>query len=217
MNKEYYNKFAIGLIDGLLIRLDQDYSMLDGIDGPTERQNKRVRIRNGSVLQSNVWVGEKNGHIMKTPEKSVHEWLCKLNMLPSTTEELDYDKEYPSPFKDNVTKALLMLRWITGLQAMNQQNAVDITKKELEEIGLEHMSVMDWKILFDKTFKPVISSYHEGTWTVKIGSRDAVPGNGPGTIKIKVSQFSGLYNNILEHHQRVFDELKKQPVTNEKT
>ena len=216
MNKEYYNKFATGLIDGLLIRLDQDYSILDTIEGETRNQTKKVRIRNGSILERNVWIGEKNGHVMKTPERSVHEWLCKLNMIPSTSEELDYDKEYPSPFKDNVTKALLMLRWITGLQAMNKQNAVEITKEDLKEIGLEHMSVMDWKILFDKSFKPVVSHYHEGTWTVKIGSRDAVPGIGPGTIKIKVSQFSGLYNNIVKHHQRVLEDLKKQPVTNEK-
>ncbi|MCP4324981.1 MAG: hypothetical protein GY787_24660 [Alteromonadales bacterium] len=215
MNKEYYNKFATGLIDGLLIRLDQDYSMLDTIEGETRNQTKKVRIRNGSILERNVWIGEKNGHVMKTPEQSVHEWLCKLNMIPSTSQEIDYDKEYPSPFKDNVTKALLVLRWITGLQAMNRQNAVDITKEDLKEIGLEHMSVMDWKILFDKSFKPVVSHYHEGTWTVKIGSRDAVPGSGPGTIKIKVSQFSGLYNNIVKHHQRVLEDLKKQPVTNE--
>lgn len=216
MNKEYYNKFAIGLIDGLLIRLDQDYSMLDGIEGPTERQNKRVRIRYGAVLQTNVWVGEKQGHIMKQPERCVHDYLCKLNMIPSINEEIDYDKEYPSPFKDQFTRALLMLRWITGLQAMNKQNAVEITKEDLKEIELDHMSVMDWKIMFDKAFKPVVSHYHEGTWTVKIGSRDAVPGTGPGTIKIKVSQFSGLYNNIVKHHQRVLEDLKKQPVTNEK-
>lgn len=215
MNKEYYNKFAIGLIDGLLIRLDQDYSMLDGLDGPTQNQNKKVRIRYESVLQSNVWIGEKQGHIMKQPERCVHDYLCKQNMIPSTNEEIDYDVEYPSPFSDGVTKSLLMLRWVTGLQAMNKQNAVDITKEDLKEIGLDHMSVMDWKIAFDKSFKPVVSSYLDGTWTVKIGSRDAVPGTGPGTIKIKVSQFNGLYNNIVEHHQRVFDELKKEPATNE--
>ena len=217
MNKEYYNKFAVGLIDGLLIRLDEEYSMLDGVEGPTKNQNKHVRIRNGAILQSNVFVGEKQGHIMKTPERCVHDYLCKLNMIPSINKEIDYDKEYPSPFKDQFTRALLMLRWITGLQAMNNQDAVELTKEDLKEIELDHMSIMDWKIMFDKAFRPVVSHYHEGTWTVKIGSRDTVPGTGPGTIKIKVSQISGLYNNILAHHQRVFDQLKKQPVTNEKT
>jgi len=72
MNTEYYNKFAVGLIDGLLVRLDQDYSMLDGIEGPTQNQNKKVRIRNGSILKKNEWVGEKQGHIMKPIETSVH-------------------------------------------------------------------------------------------------------------------------------------------------
>jgi len=213
MNTEYYNKFAVGLIDGLLIRLDQDYSMLDGIEGPTQNQNKKVRIRNGSILKKNEWVGEKQGHIMKPIETSVHEWLCKQNLIPTVGKEIDYDYEYPSPFSDKITKSLLMLRWITGLQAINKQDAIEITKSDLAEIGLEHQSVMDWKIIFDKTFKPVISSYHNGTWLVKIGGRDAVPGNGPGTIKIKVSQFSGLYNNIVEHHNKVKKELTKTPIT----
>ena len=226
MNKEYYNKFAIGLIDGLLVRLDQDYSQLVNVDGDTRNQTKKSRVRHGSILNTEgqrtnsltpSLIGEKKGFLMVQPERSVHEWICKLNMIPSTFEEIDYDKEYPSPFKDQFTRALLMLRWITGLQAMNNQDAVELTKEDLKEIELDHMSIMDWKIMFDKAFRPVVSHYHEGTWTVKIGSRDTVPGTGPGTIKIKVSQISGLYNNILAHHQRVFDQLKKQPVTHEKT
>ena len=212
MTTDYYNKFAVGLIDGLLIQTDEDYSMYDTIEGETKNQTKKVRIRDGSIKERNAWIGEKNGHVMKTPERSVHEWICKLNMIPSTFTDIDYDYEYPSPFKDNVTKALLMLRWVTGLQAMNNQDAVDITKEDLKEIGLDHTSVMDWKMVFDKMFRPSISQYHEGAWTVKIGGRDAVPGNGPGTIKIKVTQFTGLYNMILDHHKKVMELPKVEKV-----
>ena len=95
---------------------------------------------------------------------------------------------------------------------MNNQDAVDITKEDLKEIGLDHTSVMDWKMVFDKMFRPSISQYHEGAWTVKIGGRDAVPGNGPGTIKIKVTQFTGLYNMILDHHKKVMELPKVERV-----
>ncbi len=209
MKNQYYNKFAIGLIDGLLIKLDPDYSMLDTIEGETRNQTKKVRIRDGSVLEKNKWVGEKCGHIMKQPEVSVHEWICKQNMI-AVINDIDYEYEYPSPFKDGVTKSLLMLRWITGLQAINKQNAIDITKEDLKEIGLDHTSVMDWKMTFDKLFRPVTSQYHEGTWTVKIGGRDAIPGNGPGTIKIKTTQFTGLYNMILDHHKKMIESLPEK-------
>ena len=211
MTTDYYNKFAVGLIDGLLIQTDEDYSMYDTIEGETKNQTKKVRIRDGSILKRNAWIGEKNGHVMKTPEMSVHEWICKQNMIP-VIDDIDYEYEYPSPFSDAVTKSLLMLRWVTGLQAMNNQDAVDITKEDLKEIGLDHTSVMDWKMVFDKMFRPSISQYHEGAWTVKIGGRDAVPGNGPGTIKIKVTQFTGLYNMILDHHKKVMELPKVEKV-----
>ena len=211
MTTDYYNKFAVGLIDGLLIQTDEDYSMYDTIEGETKNQTKKVRIRDGSILKRNAWIGEKNGHVMKTPEMSVHEWICKENMIP-VIDDIDYEYEYPSPFSDAVTKALLMLRWVTGLQAMNNQDAVDITKEDLKEIGLDHQSVMDWKIVFDKMFRPAISQYYKGTWTVKLGGRDAIPGNGPGTIKIKVTQFTGLYNMILDHHKKVMELPKVEKV-----
>ena len=207
MKKEYYNKFAVGLIDSLLIKTDQDYSMYETVEGETKNQTKRLRIRNGSIIERNKWIGEKCGHIMKPMELSVHEWLCKQNMIPGlSADTIDYDLEYPSPFKDGVTKALLMLRWVTGLQSINKQDAVLITKEDLKEIGLDHTSVMDWKMTFDKMFKPVISHYDKGIWTVKIGGRDVVPGNGPGTINIKVAQFNGLFDSILKHHDRLIEE-----------
>ena len=75
MKTNYYNKFALGLIDGLLIQTDEDYSMYDTVEGETKNQTKKVRIRDGSIKERNAWIGEKNGHVMKTPEMSVHEWI----------------------------------------------------------------------------------------------------------------------------------------------
>ena len=238
MNKSYYTKFSVGLIDSLLIKSQEhtDYlvpltrgsgATATGKDIPMGTLVRPEKTGNDFEWMMGSSIVEKNQTWKKiTLDETVHNWLIKSEMKP-VLEDIDYDYEYVSPFPDNITKALLLLKWIIGIQVITK-DIVTITREDLAKIGYDHLSPLQLKINFDKIFgkhEGIKSSnkqfngcltknhYNEDTkeWYVKIGPREVIVDNGPGSVRIKTTQYNGLLDTIMQHHQEVLEETKKQP------
>lgn len=221
----YYFNYNTGLIDGLLTRLGiEDYAFAEGTQDPRANEvpndlymKSRTlgkKVKRNNVLQSNVMVGgpitEKSrntGHKTEPIDKYLRNWLHKQAM-EAVLEDFDYDHEYYSPFDNNINKLLLILKWITGIQSITR-NMVEITKEDLKAIDMDHKSVMDIKIAFDKLFynSIVYSSYDAGTWSIKLGTRDLKVGEGPGFINMRidiphlVTKITEYHTNLKQNHQ----------------
>ena len=184
MKENYYNTFATGLIDSLLIRLNEHTDYLvpvrdtDTTDGDIVDAAKKGKLVRPDYAGSDfTWMegkglGTYEGKNMKKPitykkigiDATVHKYLLKQEMKPSMG-DIDYSHEYASPFPDSVNKTLLLLKWITGIQSITGDTVV-ITKKELAKIGYDHISPLQLKIQFDKLFGyHKITEYHKSFYS----------------------------------------------------
>tara|TARA_R110002153_G_scaffold272842_1_gene442214 strand:- start:47 stop:769 length:723 start_codon:yes stop_codon:yes gene_type:complete len=238
MNKSYYTKFSVGLIDSLLIKSQEHTDYLvpltsgsgatkTGKDVPENYLVRPEKTGNDFEWMMGSSMVEKNQTWKKlSTDETVHNWLIKSEMKP-VLEDIDYDYEYKSPFDGTISKALLLLKWIIGLQVITK-DTVSITREDLAKIGYDHLSPLQLKINFDKIFGKTDglqynstklngcltkNHYNEDTktWDVKIGPREVIVDNGPGSVRIKTTQYNGLLDTIMQHHQEVLEETKKQP------
>lgn len=235
----YYFNYTSGLIDGLLKRTGtEDYVIVEGSTDPGKtnkygRTIPREHILYSSLINKKVipqnWIDTETmpGKIYDQSRNTgdtwipidghkksyLREWLSKNEstiFTPSTSNEVDYDKEYKSPFDNNIDKMLLILKWIAGIQSITGKT-VEITREDLKAIDMEHKSTMDIKIAFDKIFPKsiVYSSYDSGTWSIKLGTRDIRTGNGPGYINMRIN-IPHLVENIETYHNDLQIKVKEE-------
>lgn len=201
----YYNTFTIGTIDSLLQNTMKDRYCLEETS-PSKRTHwskltkKGVRRLNQRIARDEM--GRQIG-TAESPDTFLRNFLHK-EAMEAVMQNFNYQHEYASPFDNGVNQMLLIYKWITGLQSLTKE-IVLIDKSALAKLGMDHKSVMDIKIAFDKLFpyEIVKSTYDSGTWFIKLGSRSLLVGEGPGYIKIKM-QIPALEEKIRKHH----DDLK---------
>jgi len=245
MNTQYYTKFSVGLIDSLLTRQQENTDYLipltsgRGDTASTTTINERTLVRPEKTGNDFEWMmGSQMVERPQTWKRSnldttVHNWLIKQEMKP-VLEDIDYDYEYASPFKDGITRLLLVFKWITGIQSITKEE-VRLTKQDLELIGLDK-PVYHYTKLFETLFGPINSyelskitgrytrdlsgsltynKYDPDTkeWVIKVGPRDLAVANGPGSVCIKTTSYTGLLNMIIEDHDRRKKELTKEPIS----
>ncbi len=220
----YYNTFTTGTIDSLLMNIGKDgYAIPVDLETDGDRKTeahyyskirKKRMIRN-NVGKSKVRVGgpttDKSrafGYEITPVDTFLRTYLHK-EAMEAVMEDFNYEHEYASPFDNGINQMLLIYKWIIGLQSITK-NIVDITKDDLAKLGMDHKSVMDIKIAFDKLFSHEIvkSTYDSGTWFIKLGGRSLLVGEGPGYIKIKM-QIPALEDKIKAYHNELQAELDK--------
>jgi len=206
----YYNTFTIGTIDSLL-----QNTMKDGycLEEPSRDKRthwskltkKGVRRLNERITRDEM--GRQIGTAV-SPDKFLRNFLHKQAM-EAVMEDFNYEHEYASPFDNGINQMLLVYRWITGQQSLTKE-IVSIDKADLVKLGMDHKSIMDIKIAFDKLFPHEIvkSTYDSGTWFIKLGGRSLLVGEGPGFIKIKM-QIPALEDKIKAYHNELQAELDK--------
>jgi len=220
---KYYFNFTTGLIDGLLTRLGHENYTAEENESkalalPPDRlvyskYLKKKVIRN-TIKESEAFnpghVSDKSrntGSIDYSLDERLHNFFYKEELIPDfDPKNINYSKEFKSPF-DNITNVMLcFFKLITGIQSITRQYVV-IDKKLLEKLDLDGASVMDWKIAFDKRFynQIVSSHYEDGKWYVKLGSNCLKVGDGPGHINILI-QKENIINKIEQHHQELLKE-----------
>lgn len=244
MKTQYYTKFSVGLIDSLLTRNQNDTDYLIPLTSGTGNTSGGTHVQSGILVRpektSNDFEWMMGTSMVEKHQTwksldldtTIHNWLLKQEMK-TVLGDLDYDYEYASPFKDGLTKTLLILKWITGIQSITKQE-VRISKQDLERIGLNHPP-LHYKIIFDEHYGPLSShqlskitgrhtrslsgslinnKYDPDTkeWVIKIGPRDTYVVDGPGSVRIKTTQFTGLLNMIIEDHNRLIEEQNKPKV-----
>lgn len=219
----YYKTFSTGLIDGILIREDKKipttqaeyYDNERNVSGEKWHQQtslrrminskdnieKHLEVRDGTMTEG--YAGLSN------IDTCVYDYLCRLELKPSFGGEIDYTYEFAAPFSDTINKLLLIVKWVAGIQSITQENSVEITKDNLKEIST--MSPLQLHKAIKELFKDDVFgrnhyNYDDNILTLMVGGRDRKISEGFGYIKIKTTQYTGLLNNIMKHH----DELIKE-------
>lgn len=206
----YYNTFTIGTIDSLLQNTMKDGYCLEETSR-TKRTHwskltkKGVRRLNQMITRDEM--GRQIG-TAESPDKFLRNFLHK-EAMEAVMEEFNYKHEYASPFDNGINQMLLIYKWISGRQSITKEMVL-ISKDDLAKLGMDHKSVMDIKIAFDKVFPHEIvkSTYDSGTWFIKLGSRSLMVGEGPGYIKIRM-QIPALTEKIKAYHDELQTEYDK--------
>lgn len=176
-----------------------------------ERYPKSVFVRNQYKLDAQgnkiIFDGrDRRGPLLKTIDECVYNFFEGQYLRPSIDDQLDYEQEFSSELMSSRTcQMLLFMKWIAGLQSIQKVPFVQITKKDLEELGITNISTLDLKKSFDIVFKRSQlpkNTWEDGVWTVSVGPKDRMVGEGPGYIKIRIDQpyFLELIQN---HHQKL--------------
>lgn len=226
-NYNYYKTFTTGLIDGILIREDKKvpahtaeyYDHGRKVEGYKYYQETSLRrmLNASKTLKKHMEHRDgitTEGLVIKNNiDTCVYDYLCKLELKPSFGNDIDYTYEFAPPFTDTVNKMLLILKWVAGIQSITKSNQITITKEELSEIGL-NMSPLDLhkaiKAIFkDAAFSKNVYNHDERYVVLGVGGRDLQVSEGYGYVNLKMTQYTGLLNAIIAHHEKLLNERDK--------
>jgi hypothetical protein len=216
MKTEFYTTFPMGLIDGMLVRLQVEPYVVYApkiVEDSSGRKKEIYAWTRDNVIESNVFGEKRTGDRVTPTSEYLYNYLCQKDLRPTMGKDIDYSVEFESPFTKGVTQMLLVYKWIAGLQAISG-DTITIKTSDIAELGL-NPTALDCKIAFDKYFPNsyVINKFYDKKWHVKLGPRDVRVTPGPGSVQIKVTNYVGLLNKIMDLHNQEMNKPKKQTLT----
>lgn len=202
----YYNTFTTATIDALLQNTMKDGYCLETTS--TSEKTYYSTIYKKKVKRNNHDTAAGSGRSIPV-DTYLRSFLHK-EAMEAVMGDFNWEHEYVSPFDNGINQMLLIHKWITGLQSLTK-DIVSIKKTDLAKLDMDHKSVMDIKIAFDRLFPTEIvkSTYDSGTWFIKLGGRSLRIGEGPGYIKIKM-QIPYLIEKIKADHDTLKTELSAE-------
>jgi hypothetical protein len=152
--------------------------------------------RNHKIIEANKMRsgygdrGRDSGNVTEPIDTFLRTWLetkddTIFNTRPGEEVELNFEKEYPLPFKDGKTiVALLLFKWV-NLKCRIAGGTVNITSDDLNDIG-NNITLVDLSKLLRSYFdKSLIKNWYDKetkTLTIQTGGRDQRVSEGPGYI-----------------------------------
>jgi len=184
----YYYNFTTGLIDGLIMNIGNDTYCRNVPDN--KHYDYYSRVRKTKVDRNNVTdaiLGK------KTPIDTylrLHLHALSQDVIIDDNKGkpiFNYTHEYPTVFPNNINRMLLIFKWIAGTQALTK-DVVIITREDLQSLELATDSPSKLKAKFEDLFHKsiVYSTYEDGKWKIKLGSRSLMVGEGPGYINMRI-------------------------------
>lgn len=152
---------------------------------------------------------ERRRKTSKTTEQFLYDFLIskqlkKPDIFNTGVDGIDYDMEHIFPFSENIFKALMLFKFLEGMQSINKNKTIEVTNELLIKLGFE------WDI---KLANSILNSYFKlniisctiikDVLNIKLPQPSYNLNGGPGYIKFDISgpNQQELINNIIKYHR----------------
>jgi hypothetical protein len=221
----FYKTFTTGQIDGILTLLaiqefkqkgaDQDPQYFDADPKFFDKSNKYIGVTKQmkNSLRHVMNHGElkkfessrdgrtTEGYLVTPTPECVIDYLQRKDMKVGEPDWLD---EYSMPFAEEINQLLLIFKWVLGIQRLNDNTVTTITSDDISSLDLPYTVKQlhfRLKTLLGSSFATLRYMEDDNTIEYKVSSRDAFLNEGYGYVKLNVTQYVVLLNNIVKDHE----------------